>query len=158
MKTAIDDLPGVSVSRMRALGEITAATEVASVGFGEVSFNVAISLRRFPNGGSWSFFVCPCGRRARTLRLFEGGLACRQCLGARGLRPRVQLIRSEKRAAYHAQRILARLNAATPARLRPRPGRMLDRRANLEAKLRRSLIVARQFALDEHDKTLRALK
>jgi hypothetical protein len=32
--------------------------------------------------------------------------------------------------------------------------RMLDRRANLEAKLRRSLIVARQFAIDEHDKML----
>ena len=92
MKTAIDDLPSVSVSRMRALGEITAATEVASVGFGDVAFNVALSLRRFPNGGSWSFFLCPCGRRARILRLFEGGLACRRCLGARGLRPRVQLI------------------------------------------------------------------
>ena len=32
---------------------------------------------------------------------------------------------------------------------------MLDRRANLEAKLRRSRIVARQYALDEHDKMLR---
>jgi hypothetical protein len=42
---------------MRALGEITAETKVTSVAFGEVSFNVAISLRRFPNGGSWSFFV-----------------------------------------------------------------------------------------------------
>ena len=130
----------------------------AGVGFGEVSFNVAISLRRFPNGGSWSFFLCPCGRRARTLRLFEGGLACRQCLGARGLRPRVQLIRSENRAAYHAPRILARLNSDKPARLHPRSGRKLDRRVPLEARLRRSLIVAKQFALDEHDKTLRALK
>jgi hypothetical protein len=73
---------------------------------------------------------------------------------ARGLRPRVQLIRTEKRAAYHAPRIFARLNATTPARINPRPGRMLDRRANLEAKLRRSLIVARQFAIDEHDKML----
>jgi hypothetical protein len=148
MKTAIDDLPSVSVSRLRALGEITAATKVTTIGFNEVVFNVALSLRRFPNGGSWSFFLCPCGRRARILRLFEGGLACRQCLGARGLRPRVQLIRSEKRAAYHAPRILARLNCDAPARLFPRPGRMLDRRANIEFALRRSLIVARKHGVD----------
>ena len=62
----------------------------------------ALSLVRFPNGGSWSFFLCPCGRRARIIRLFEGGLACRQCLGNRGLRPRVQLIATHKRAAYIA--------------------------------------------------------
>jgi hypothetical protein len=158
MKTAIDDLPSVSVSRMRALGEITAETKITSVAFGEVIFNVALSLVRFPNGGSWSFFLCPCGRRARIIRLFEGGLACRQCLGARGLRPRVQLIRTEKRAAYHAQRILARLNSTMPARLHPRPGRMLDRQANLEFALRRSLIVAREHELERHDLRARRLK
>jgi hypothetical protein len=32
---------------------------------------------------------------------------------------------------------------------------VLPRRANLEAKLRRSLIVARQFAIDEHEKMLK---
>ena len=149
MSVAIDDLPASeSVSRLRALGVITAETQVTAVTFGEVSFNVAVTHRRFPNGGSWSFFLCPCGRRARILRLFEGGLACRQCLGARGLRPRVQLIATHKRAAYLAPRILARLNSDKPA---------LDRRVNLEAKLRRSLIVARQFALDEHGRALRRL-
>ena len=155
MKTAIDDLPAVSVSRLRALGDLTADTKTTTVNFSDVEFVVALSLRRFPNGGSWSFFLCPCGRRARILRLFEGGLACRSCLADRGLRPRVQLIAAHKRAAYHAPRILARLNSNTPARLFPRPGRKLDRRANLEAKLRRSLIVARQFAIDEHDKMLK---
>jgi hypothetical protein len=155
MKTAIDDLPAVSVSRLRALGDITAEMKTTTVKFDNVEFVVALSLRRFPNGGNWSFFVCSCGRRARILRLFECGLACSRCLEARGLRPRVQLIRTEQRAAYHAPRILSRLNSETPARLFPRLGRKLDRRANLEAKLRRSLIVARQFAIDEHDKMLR---
>jgi hypothetical protein len=103
-----------------------------------------LSHLQFPNGGSWSFFVCPCGRRARTLRLFEGGLACRQCLGARGLRPRVQLIATHKRAAYLAAKRLERLTSSSPARLHPRPGRMLDKRVNIENALRRSLIVARQ--------------
>jgi hypothetical protein len=41
-----------------------------------------------------------------------------------------------------------------PSRINPRRGRVLDRRASLEAKLRRSLIVARQFAIDEHVKML----
>ena len=44
---------------------------------------------------------------------------------------------------------------AVPSRINPRRGRVLDRRASLEAKLRRSLIVARQFAIDEHDKMLK---
>ena len=156
MKTAIDDLPSVSVSRLRAWGEITAETKVTSVAFGEVIFNVALSLVRFPNGGSWSFFLCPCGRRARIIRLFEGGLACRQCLGDRGLRPRVQLIATHKRAAYIAPRLIARLNSPSPARLNPRPGRLLDRRPRLEAKLRRTLIVARRHELEAHDRMLKA--
>jgi hypothetical protein len=137
------------------LGDITAEMKTTTVKFDDVEFVVALSLRRFPNGGGWSFFLCPCGRRARILRLIEGGLACSQCLKARGLRPRVELVRTEKRAAYHAPRILARLNSTVPARINPRPGRILDRRVNLEAKLRRSLIVARQHAIGEHDKMLK---
>ena len=148
MKTAIDDLPAVSASRLRAVGDITADAKTATLKFDDMEFVVALSLRRFPNGGSWSFFVCPCGRRVRTLRLFEGGLACRQCLEDEGLRPRVQLIATHKRHAYVAPRLLARLNSETPARLFPRPGRMLDRRANLEFALRRSRIVARKHGVD----------
>src|SRR5208283_271947 len=42
MKTAIDDLPGVSVSRMRALGNITVGTKTTTVKFGDVEFVVAL--------------------------------------------------------------------------------------------------------------------
>ena len=150
-----DELPGVSVSRLRAMGEITAEMRTATVAFGEVAFNVGLTLLRFPNGGNWSGFICPgCGRRARILRLLEGQIMCWRCCKARGLRARVELTRTEKRAAYHLPRLLARLNSDTPARFRPRPGRLLDRRTHLEGRLRRSLIVARQHALDEHDKML----
>jgi hypothetical protein len=154
MSAAYDELPGVSVSRLRALGDITEAMKFATVQLGEYEFTVGLSLFRWPNGGSWSFFVCPCGRSARILRLFEGGLACCRCLKARGLRARVELIRTEKRAAYHAPRIISRLNSATPARLHPRPGRMLDKRANLELRLKRSLIVARRAAVEQFEKDL----
>jgi hypothetical protein len=157
MRLAIDDLPrSESVSRLRAAGVIASDTVVANVAIGDRCFNVAVVHHHFPNGGSWSFFVCPCGRRCRILRLYEGReLACRRCLGTRGLRPRVQLIATHKRAAYTAPKRIARLTSASPARLRPRPGRMLDRRAPLEARLRRSLIVAREHSLEEHDKMLR---
>ena len=94
MKLAIDDLSrSESVSWLRAAGVITAATMVTTVAFGDCSFNVSVAHRHFPNGGSWSFFVCPCGRRCRVLRLYDRSLACRWCLGASGLRPRVELIR-----------------------------------------------------------------
>jgi hypothetical protein len=156
MKAAYDELPGVSVSRLRASGEITAEMKTATVTFGEAGFVVELVHQRFPNGGGWSRFLCPgCGRWARILRLLEGRVMCWRCCKARGLRARVELIATHKRAAYHAPRILARLNSDKPARLHPRPGRVLDRRARIEARLRRSLIVARQYALDEHAKMLR---
>jgi hypothetical protein len=148
MRQAIDDLPSVSASRLRANGEITAEMKTATVMFGEVAFNVALSLVRFRNGGNWSFFFCGCGRRAKTLRLLDGRLRCRNCCKASGLHYRVELIPTEQRAAYHAPRILARLNSDKPARLRPRPGRKLDRRRNLEFALKRSMIVSRKHLVD----------
>jgi hypothetical protein len=158
MRVAIDDLPqSESVSRLRAAGVITATTDVTTVGFGDQSFSVAVAHCRFPNGGDWAFFVCPCGRRARTLRLHEGRLACRGCLRARGLRWRVELIATPARAAHVVPRLIERLTSSSPARLHPRKGRKLDRRGPLEAKVRRSLIVARQHELDEHEKVLERL-
>jgi hypothetical protein len=148
MRQAIDDLPFVSASRLRALGEITPEMKTATVRVSTVGFTVALSLFRWPNGGSWSFFLCDCGRRARTIRLVEGHLRCRHWCKASGLRYRVELIRAERRAAYHMPRILARLNSDTPARLRPRPGGKLDRRRNLEFALKRSMIVSRKHLVD----------
>jgi hypothetical protein len=154
---AIDDFPAsISVSRLRASGVIGSGTKVTAVAFGEVSFNVVIVHRHFPNGGAWSYYLCPCGRRCRILRLFNGSeLACRWCLAERGFRPRVELIATPKRAAHTAPRLLQRLTSSSPARLHPRKGRVIDRRIPLEAKLRRSLIVARQYALSEHDRALK---
>jgi len=152
MNAAYDELPGVSVSRLRALGDITEAMNVATVKLGECEFTVGLSLFRWPNGGSWSFFVCPCGRRARILRLFEGGLACCRCLKARGLHARVELVRTERRAALLTPKRLERLKSEASARLHPRPGRMLDRRTNIELALKRSLIVARRAKIAQFEK------
>ena len=88
------------------------------------------------------------------VRLFEGGLACRWCLSARGMRGRVELIATSPRAARIVPGLIAKLTSSSPARLHPRPGRCLTVALDFEAKVRRSLIVARQYALDEHDKML----
>ena len=123
------DLPSVSVCS----GRYHAGDEGYDRQVRRARVTEGLSLVRFPNGGSWSFFVCPCGRRARILRLYEGGLACFRCLAARGLRARVELVSHfTKRAALTAPKRIERLNSDTPGRLHPRPGRMLDRRANLE--------------------------
>jgi len=159
MRTAIDDFPSLSISRLRSAGHIHADAKTATIAFpaphDATAFVVALSHIRFANGGSWSLFICACGRKARILRLDPGSstLVCHGCLSARGFRPRVQLIATPARAAHTAPRRIAQLTAApaTPARLKPRPGRRLDRRSRIEAALRRSLIVARQSALDEHD-------
>jgi hypothetical protein len=57
-----------SVSRLRALGEVTEEMGTVPVEISGVSREVRLSHMRFPNGGGWSFFLCPsCGRRARVL-------------------------------------------------------------------------------------------
>jgi hypothetical protein len=50
-------------------------------------------------------------RQALDRRLALGRPACRQCLGDRGLRPRVQLLATHKRVACIAPRLIARLNS-----------------------------------------------
>jgi hypothetical protein len=156
MKPVIDDLPVVLASRLRATGEIGPDTKAATIRFdGEsgVEFVVGIVQRRFPNGGAWSKFVCPCGRRAQKLRLFEGRPACGHCVRAAGMQYRGDMCSHfSKRTALTAPKRIERLNSNIPARLHPRPGRMLDRRANLELRLKRSLLVERRAAVEQFEK------
>jgi hypothetical protein len=61
---------------------------------------------------------------------------------------RSQSVRSEKRHLVTAPPRLAMLNSDRPLRVRPRPGRTIDGRANIEFALRRSRIVARKHGVD----------
>ena len=147
MRTAIDDLPHLSASGMRAAGLISPDDTTATVAFpGAPTFVVAIQHIRFPNGGGWSFFVCVCGRRCRTLRLHDG-LACKGCLEAKGLRYRVEDLSKPERAAHVASRLRERLNSDKPARVKPHLRySKLERRGRLEAALRRC-----EFMASRHD-------
>ena len=58
-----DDLPSISISRLRASGVVTGDTNSVDIVFGEgddgLRREVKVVHRRFPNGGEWSFYVCP---------------------------------------------------------------------------------------------------
>jgi hypothetical protein len=147
-----EDLPTVGVSRLRALRTITPDMKTVMVAFPgsspgtEVTLEIGLAHRQFPNGGSWSFFLCPCcGRRARTLRLLEGQALCRWC---DGLYYRCDFVRGLPLGRI--EKLKARLYGP-PARLKPRPGRTLDRRQETEAALRRALIFERRERLKGFD-------
>jgi hypothetical protein len=57
-----------------------------------------------------------------------------------------------KRTALTAPKRIERLNSNIPARLHPRRGRKLDRRVNLELRLKRSLIVERKAKIAQFEK------
>jgi hypothetical protein len=151
MKRTIDDLPVVRVSALVAHGYISRGAVTALVRFGDdrVEYQVGVRMRQFPNGGFWVRFVCPlCGGGSQRLRLLDDRPACGKCVRASGLIYRSQSVRTEKRHTVTAPPRLARLNSGGPLRVHPRPGRMLDGRANLEFALRRSRIVARKHGVD----------
>ena len=157
-EAAIDELPCVSVTRLRAMGDVTPAMKTTTVSVARSSspWPWRCTVGRMAAAGR--FLCAPAVGAREPYGCSRVGLRCRRCCKARGLRYRIELIRTENRAAYHAPRSLARLNSDKPARLHPRPGRKLDRRANLEFALRRSLIVAREHELEGHDLRDRRLK
>jgi hypothetical protein len=155
MKPVIQDLPEVSAATLRALGVIGPETKATTIAFGDIEFVVEVALHSFPQGGSWSKFRCPrCARRCRKLRLFEGAPMCGRCIHAAGMLHRAEMCSHfAKRAALLAPERIERLAHVGRTGIKRRL--VLPRRANLELKLKRSLIVARQYAIDEHDKMLK---
>lgn len=117
----IDDLPSVSVSRLRAEGLITAENSEFIVRLGDVERVFGVTLRKFPRGGSYSFFTCGCGRRARVLRSFNGAILCRHCLIARGVRYRCEPMGLPERAAHRIPKLRAMLETTSRCGLIDRP-------------------------------------
>jgi hypothetical protein len=148
-----DDLLEVSVSGLRASGAIAADATSVVIAFGQgdnaLRREVRVVHRMFPNGGSWSLFICPtCGRRVRKLKLHEK-VMCWRCCVQGGLGYRISDGSAAERAearARRTERLQAQLGGG-PLRLRPRPGRVMDRRGALELRLRRARIVCRLSVL-----------
>jgi hypothetical protein len=148
-----DDLPSVTISPLRAAGVVTSGTAWVVVTFGEgdsaLKRRVGVMHVSFPNGGSWSFFICPvCGRPARSLKLNDKPM-CRRCCLREGIGYRVSSGSPVERDAARMARLqkLRELLDGGPARLHSRPGRRLDRRWSLRVSWRRGMIRQRQDLL-----------
>jgi hypothetical protein len=146
-----------SVSRLRGLGVVNRNTKSVVIAFGEgddaLHREIRVTHRRFPNGGSWSFFSCPqCERRARVLKVHDGAVMCWRCCAARGARYRSASGSPVERDAERMARLqkLRELLDGGPARLHPRRGRSLDRRRELTISLRRAMIRQRQDLFPLH--------
>jgi hypothetical protein len=137
-----DDLPSISISRLRASGAITAEMMRTTIGIADVEVEVGLSLVKFSNGGSWSFFLCPqCGCRARTLKLLEGCVLCWGCCRRRGARYRVQWSGPRRRAELRIPKLRATLQSEQSLRLRPHLYGTMERRARLQAALRKAELI-----------------
>ena len=134
-----DDLPTISISRLRAEGVITAETSEFVVRLGDVEQIVGVAQLLFPNGGGWSFFLCPCcGKQARTLKLLNRALICRRCRIRRGVRYRSEPTGARQRAAMRIPKLIAMLDSDKPLRLnRSTMTSKMERRARHEASLER---------------------
>ena len=157
MQRTIDDLPMVKASTLRAHGYIRAETKTTLIHFDDsgVEYRVGVTVKPLPCGAAWSMLICPrCNGRAQRLRLLGDKPACGACVRASGLIYRSQATRTEKRYAVTAPPRIARLNGGGPSRVH-RPGRKVERRAVVELKLRRSILIARRFGVEEFEKRVK---
>ena len=144
-----DDLPTISISRLRAEGVITIENSEFVVRLGDVEETVGVKARRFPNGGSWSSFVSPCcGVQVRLLKLLNGRLLCCRCVRARGVLYRCDPMGAWRRAALRVPKLREWLDSTEPLRLKPATlwGTM-ERRSQHEASLQRNLLILRRHDL-----------
>ena len=153
MRTRIEDLPPVRVSTLVANGYIRRNAVTALIRFGDdgVEYGIGVRVRSFPSGGFWAMPICPrCGGGAQRLRLLDNKPACGKCVRGSGLRYRVESTAAKDRHLLTVPERIAKLNGDKPARVNPRPGRRLDRRAPIEAARKRSLLVARRRGAKNH--------
>jgi hypothetical protein len=121
-----DGMPALQASALRKAGLIDPSMRSAELELGGVTRRIELWHMRFPSGGSWSYFICPCGRRCQTLRLVKGRFACRLCDKLYWLSHR-----SDSMGAIERRReLLARPH--------------LNRREKVELALRRAIVLERQ--------------
>jgi hypothetical protein len=146
-----DQLVSVGVSRLRATGVIRLEDRQGIIAFGDKQKLVGLAHTRFPNGGSWSYLVCPkCGRRAKRLWLVDDAPRCRLCLEKLGVRYRASYGFGRTERLRERDRRVDRLQAMLeggPMRLKPAPpnwgNRRLDRRNRLTWALQQARIATR---------------
>ena len=155
-----DDLASVNSARLRALGVIRPGAASAVVSFGDgasaLKREVKVWHRQFCNGRGLSLFICPsCGGKAQLLKLYDGGLRCRNCLKRSGVQFRIAYGTPAERAEAREARIekLKAKLAGGPLRVKPLcRGMTVARRRELELSLSRALVREREKLLDAEER------
>jgi uncharacterized Zn finger protein (UPF0148 family) len=144
----LDELPSVRVTDMRRSGDLTPdMSHISMTLLGDDGSPVSTAVRvvrvRMRSGAVFLQFICGyCGRRARVLRLYAGRVMCGRCTGLRYWCEGKPAVR---RAQNRVERLKATRFHGSP--VSRRPGRTMERRAQLTASLRRSeAVVRRHFA------------
>ena len=146
-----DELVSIAASRLKATGAIRLEDRQALIPFGGQNKLIGVAHTKFPNGGSWSYFVCPkCGRRAKKLWLVDNAPRCRLCLEKLGVRNRAAYGFGRTERLRERDRRVDRLQAMLeggPMRFKPVPpnwgNRRLDRRNRLTVALQQARIATR---------------
>jgi hypothetical protein len=146
-----DELASLAASRLKATGAIRLEDRQGVIAFGDKQKLVGVAHTKFPNGGSWSYFVCPgCRRRAKRLWLVDDAPRCRLCLEKLGVRYRAAYGFGRTERLRERDRRIDRLQAMLeggPMRLKPVPpnwgNRRLDRRNRITWALHQARIATR---------------
>jgi hypothetical protein len=144
-----DELVGLTASRLRATGAIRLEDRHGIIAFGDKDHDlqrrkcIGVVHKRFPNGGSWSYFVCPrCGGRKKKLWLVDDAPRCLSCCWSLGVR---------YRSAYGFGRS-ERLRERDLYVDRVQDRRLRGRKRRLTMTMRRSMIVCRLAQLAHQQK------
>jgi hypothetical protein len=152
-----DELVSLTASRLKATGAIRLEDRQGIIAFGDEDHGgerrkyIGVAHTTFPNGGSWSYFVCPrCGGRKKKLWLVGDAPRCLSCCWSLGVRHRSAYGFGRTERLRERDRRVDRLQAMLeggPMRFKPVPpnwgNRRLDRRNRLAAALQRARIATR---------------
>lgn len=165
-----DEFAKVRVSRFRAMGVIDPAKRQAVIPFPNgTSKLIGTQHVRFPNGGGYSFFVCPkCAKRAGVLYLIEDAPRCTQCCDAMNIKHTSKwgFGRASRSDAsdVHLDQLIAQVETNTPLRLKPPPkswrgrAQLVTNSQRLTERMRRRMIRLRLSQLaNQQEKTNQGL-
>jgi hypothetical protein len=150
-RTFFDLLVTRAASRLKATGAIRLEDRQGIIAFGDKQKLIGVAHTQFPNGGAWSYFICPrCGGRKKKLWLVEDAPLCLSCCWSFGVRYRSAYGFGRAERLRERDRRVDRLQAMLeggPMRFKPVPpnwgNRRLDRRNRLTAALQRARIATR---------------
>ena len=161
-----EEFESVRISRFRALGIVDPSRPQAVIQFpGGATKLLNVSHMRFPNGGGWSFFLCPkCAKRSMRIYLVDDAPLCWRCCEAINIwhRSKLGFGRAERLKASDKalDQLIAKLESKEPLRLKPAPpswgGRIVQSRERKVERMRRRMISLRLNQLANQQARARA--